>query len=68
MATVQTDQVTLTIDGQSITVPKGTLILAARAKYLAYSSNSFHRTRPSPRKRSPVCSIACMRLTCSRQR
>ena len=29
MATVQTDQVTLTIDGQSVTVPKGTLILDA---------------------------------------
>jgi NADH-quinone oxidoreductase subunit G len=29
MATVQTDQVTLTINGQSVTVPKGTLILDA---------------------------------------
>jgi NADH-quinone oxidoreductase subunit G len=29
VATVQTDQVTLTIDGQSVTVPKGTLILDA---------------------------------------
>ncbi len=29
MAAVQTDQVTLTIDGQSVTVPKGTLILDA---------------------------------------
>ncbi|HEY4845845.1 MAG TPA: molybdopterin-dependent oxidoreductase [Candidatus Dormibacteraeota bacterium] len=29
MATVQTDQITLTINGQSVTVPKGTLILDA---------------------------------------
>src|SRR2546423_2409062 len=29
MATVQTDQVTLTVNGQSVTVPKGTLILDA---------------------------------------
>ncbi|HVH65562.1 MAG TPA: molybdopterin-dependent oxidoreductase [Candidatus Acidoferrum sp.] len=29
MAAVQTDQVTLTVDGQSVTVPKGTLILDA---------------------------------------
>jgi NADH-quinone oxidoreductase subunit G len=32
MATVQTDQVTLTINGQSVTVPKGTLILDAAKK------------------------------------
>ncbi len=32
MAAVQTDQVTLTIDGQSVTVPKGTLILDAAKK------------------------------------
>ena len=32
MATVQTDQVTLTVNGQSVTVPKGTLILDAAKK------------------------------------
>jgi NADH-quinone oxidoreductase subunit G len=32
VATVQTDQVTLTINGQSVTVPKGTLILDAAKK------------------------------------
>ena len=32
MAAVQTDQVTLTINGQSVTVPKGTLILDAAKK------------------------------------
>jgi NADH-quinone oxidoreductase subunit G len=32
MAAVQTDQVTLTVNGQSVTVPKGTLILDAAKK------------------------------------
>ena len=32
MATVQTEQVTLTVNGQSVTVPKGTLILDAAKK------------------------------------
>jgi len=32
MATVQTDQVTLAVNGQSVTVPKGTLILDAAKK------------------------------------
>src|SRR5439155_21198019 len=32
MATVQTDQVTLTVNGQAVTVPKGTLILDAAKK------------------------------------